>query len=145
MRSPARCLIVALLSACAVASGCRSPESAARERRTSVELGMTKDQVRERIGSPSTVHAMPAGGMEGWHYAFQSGVGAAEVVFFVIVVAVLIVLVAAAAGGKGGGGSWGGLGGLGGGGRGGSDATWHFWVTFDASGRVVALSPVERR
>ncbi len=120
----------------------------------SVAMGMTRDEVRARIGDPSAVHAAMSPESEAWEYRFaaRSGVTAGQVteaVLGVILVAavVTLVVVAVACCAKGGGGVNWNLGGFGGGGGGGGrasrDAAYRFKVYFGTDGRVTRVSEVK--
>jgi hypothetical protein len=85
------------LSACLfLSAGCRSGAERAGERRTQVEVGMTRDEVEERLGEPDGWQEN-VGGHEVWAYAYKPNVGT-FVVWRTVDLAVITVVAATAVG-----------------------------------------------
>jgi hypothetical protein len=138
-----------LLAVCVLdqATGCASGAQKAHEAWSQLAPGMTRDEVRHRIGSPlksyqvDPVPGVPAQTVEVWLYSYSgTEITAAEFAAGVILLAAAFAVAAASIKG-GGGGGWGG--GWGGGGGGGDPDTYRFFIGFGADGRVREVTMIE--
>jgi hypothetical protein len=119
--------VVALFLAASLpaTTGCRTAEHCAERDRPMISPGMTKAQVIERLGHPTTQGVEHA--KETWRYVYEDGEGFLYWTGMVILYTVLLVFLLLARGGGGGGGGGGSV----------------FRVVFTDAGVVEYVGPVQ--
>ena len=145
-----RAFLSAFLAAAVLVGGCAGAGKRANDAWSRLRPGMSGDEVKEQIGSPSRIHrvASPDPDIESqtvevWIYAYSgSEITAAD--FAVGIVALAAVFAVGALMIKGGGGGTGNLGGgLGGGGGKGDGIGYRFYIGFGRDGCVREVTVVE--